>query len=146
MICDSTMTAPAPLPTGEALATLAHELRGPFAAILFAQELQQWLTGASAISLAPDTGSFAGLAPGSENRLAAASGSLGAERRGAGRRPVFDVFVDYRLHREDTGAIHGHRSGFDHADVLREQRDLPPWRGCRRGSERSHGPIRSPTG
>ena len=39
MLCDATMTAPVPLPTGEALATLAHELRDPLAAILIALEL-----------------------------------------------------------------------------------------------------------
>jgi signal transduction histidine kinase len=40
MLSDATMPAPAPLPTGdEALATLAHELRDPLAAILSALEL-----------------------------------------------------------------------------------------------------------
>jgi signal transduction histidine kinase len=39
MFGDSTMPAPAPLPTGEALATLAHELRAPLAAIVMALDL-----------------------------------------------------------------------------------------------------------
>src|SRR5580704_14526790 len=39
MLGNATMPAPAPLPTGEALATLAHELRDPRAAILLALEL-----------------------------------------------------------------------------------------------------------
>jgi len=40
MLVDATMPAPVPLPTGgEALATLAHELRDPLAAILSALEL-----------------------------------------------------------------------------------------------------------
>src|SRR5437660_12925978 len=39
MLGFATMPAPAPLPTGEALATLAHELRDPLAAILSALEL-----------------------------------------------------------------------------------------------------------
>ena len=39
MLGDATMSAPVPLPTGEALATLAHELRDPLAAILLALEL-----------------------------------------------------------------------------------------------------------
>src|SRR5438876_9201394 len=39
MLIDATMPAPAPLPTGEALATLAHELRDPLAAIVSALEL-----------------------------------------------------------------------------------------------------------
>jgi signal transduction histidine kinase len=39
MLGDATMPAPMPVPTGEALATLAHELRDPLAAILFALEL-----------------------------------------------------------------------------------------------------------
>src|SRR5438128_3135779 len=39
MLTDATMPAPVPLPTGEALATLAHELRDPLAAILLALEL-----------------------------------------------------------------------------------------------------------
>ena len=39
MLGDATMPAPVPLPTGEALATLAHELRDPLAAIVLALEL-----------------------------------------------------------------------------------------------------------
>src|SRR5437762_749406 len=39
MLGNATMPAPVPLPTGEALATLAHELRDPLAAILLALEL-----------------------------------------------------------------------------------------------------------
>jgi signal transduction histidine kinase len=39
MLSNATMSAPVPLPTGEALATLAHELRDPLAAILSALEL-----------------------------------------------------------------------------------------------------------
>jgi signal transduction histidine kinase len=39
MLGDPTMPAPAPLPTGDALATLAHELRDPLATILLALEL-----------------------------------------------------------------------------------------------------------
>ena len=39
MLANATMPAPVPLPTGEALATLAHELRDPLAAILSALEL-----------------------------------------------------------------------------------------------------------
>ncbi len=39
MLTDATMPAPVPLPTGEALATLAHELRDPLAAIVLALEL-----------------------------------------------------------------------------------------------------------
>ena len=39
MLADAAMPAPVPLPTGEALATLAHELRDPLAAILLALEL-----------------------------------------------------------------------------------------------------------
>src|SRR4051812_13684293 len=39
MLANATMPAPAPLPTDEALATLAHELRDPLAAILLALEL-----------------------------------------------------------------------------------------------------------
>jgi len=39
MLGDATMPAPVPLPTGEGLATLAHELRDPLAAILLALEL-----------------------------------------------------------------------------------------------------------
>ena len=39
MLADATMPAPVPLPTGEALATLAHELRDPLAAIVSALEL-----------------------------------------------------------------------------------------------------------
>jgi signal transduction histidine kinase len=39
MFGDATMPTPVPLPTGEALATLAHELRDPLAAILSALEL-----------------------------------------------------------------------------------------------------------
>jgi signal transduction histidine kinase len=38
MLSDATMPAPVPLPTDEALATLAHELRDPLAAILLALE------------------------------------------------------------------------------------------------------------
>src|SRR3954453_4444085 len=36
---NATMPAPVPQPPGEALSTLAHELRDPLAAILFALEL-----------------------------------------------------------------------------------------------------------
>jgi signal transduction histidine kinase len=39
MLGNTTMPAPVSLPTGEALATLAHELRDPLAAILLALEL-----------------------------------------------------------------------------------------------------------
>ena len=39
MLGDATMPAPVLLPTGEALATLAHELRDPLAAIVLALEL-----------------------------------------------------------------------------------------------------------
>src|SRR5207248_10878160 len=39
MLADATMPAPVTLPTGEALATLAHELRDPLAAILLALEV-----------------------------------------------------------------------------------------------------------
>src|ERR1700733_14653173 len=39
MLSDATMPAPVLLPTGEALATLAHELRDPLAAIVSALEL-----------------------------------------------------------------------------------------------------------
>src|SRR5580658_1988467 len=39
MLSYATMPAPMPQPTGEALATLAHELRDPLAAILSALEL-----------------------------------------------------------------------------------------------------------
>src|SRR5260370_41569349 len=39
MLGNATMPAPVPLPTGEALATLAHELRDPLAAIVSALEL-----------------------------------------------------------------------------------------------------------
>ena len=39
MLIDATMSAPVPLPTGEALATLAHELRDPLAAIVSALDL-----------------------------------------------------------------------------------------------------------
>src|SRR5260370_42080790 len=39
MLGDGTMPEPVPLPTGEAVATLAHELRDPLAAILLALEL-----------------------------------------------------------------------------------------------------------
>jgi len=39
MLANATMPAPVPLPTGEALATLAHELRDPLAAIVLALEL-----------------------------------------------------------------------------------------------------------
>jgi signal transduction histidine kinase len=39
MLGDSMTTAPAPLPAGEALATLAHELRDPLATILLALEV-----------------------------------------------------------------------------------------------------------
>jgi signal transduction histidine kinase len=39
MLTDVTMPTPMPLPTGESLATLAHELRDPLAAILSALEL-----------------------------------------------------------------------------------------------------------
>ena len=39
MLGNATMPVPMPLPTGEALATLAHELRDPLAAILLALEL-----------------------------------------------------------------------------------------------------------
>ena len=39
MLGDATMPTPVPLPTGEALATLAHELRDPLAAILLVLEL-----------------------------------------------------------------------------------------------------------
>src|SRR5437667_2693161 len=39
MLANATMPAPVPLPTGEALATLAHELRDPLAAILSALEM-----------------------------------------------------------------------------------------------------------
>ena len=39
MLADATLPAPVPLPTGEALATLAHELRDPLAAIILALEL-----------------------------------------------------------------------------------------------------------
>ena len=39
MLSHATMPEPAPLPTGEALATLAHELRDPLAAILLALEV-----------------------------------------------------------------------------------------------------------
>ena len=39
MLANATLPAPVPLPTGEALATLAHELRDPLAAILSALEL-----------------------------------------------------------------------------------------------------------
>src|SRR5262249_19942918 len=39
MLGDAAMHAPVPLPTDEALATLAHELRDPLAAILIALEL-----------------------------------------------------------------------------------------------------------
>src|SRR5437762_8577648 len=39
MLANATMPAPVPLPTGEELATLAHELRDPLAAILSALEL-----------------------------------------------------------------------------------------------------------
>src|SRR5947208_6961512 len=39
MLGYATMPAPVPLPTGEGLATLAHELRDPLAAIVLALEL-----------------------------------------------------------------------------------------------------------
>ena len=39
MLGDATIPAPVLLPTGEALATLAHELRDPLAAIVLALEL-----------------------------------------------------------------------------------------------------------
>src|SRR5207248_6157888 len=39
MLGYATMPAPVPLPTGEALATLAHELRDPLAAIILALDL-----------------------------------------------------------------------------------------------------------
>jgi len=39
MLGDATMPAPVLLPTGQALATLAHELRDPLAAIVLALEL-----------------------------------------------------------------------------------------------------------
>src|ERR1700740_2167132 len=39
MLGNATMPAPVPLPTGEALATLAHELRDPLAAIVLALEV-----------------------------------------------------------------------------------------------------------
>src|SRR5437763_12568237 len=39
MLGNASMPAPVPLPTGEALATLAHELRDPLAAIISALEL-----------------------------------------------------------------------------------------------------------
>ena len=39
MLAEATMPAPVPPPTGEALATLAHELRDPLAAIVLALEL-----------------------------------------------------------------------------------------------------------
>jgi len=39
MLSNASMPAPVPLPTGEALANLAHELRDPLAAILLALEL-----------------------------------------------------------------------------------------------------------
>src|ERR1700752_2012668 len=39
MLAYATMPAPVPLPAGEALATLAHELRDPLAAIVSALEL-----------------------------------------------------------------------------------------------------------
>ena len=42
-----------------------------------------------------------------------------------GARLVFHIFAHHRLSGEDAGTIHGHRPGLDHADVLREQRDLP---------------------
>ncbi len=38
MLSNATIPAPVPLPTGEALATLAHELRDPLAAIVLALE------------------------------------------------------------------------------------------------------------
>ena len=37
----------------------------------------------------------------------------------AGSRSVFDVLADHCLHREDARAVHGYRSGPDHADFLR---------------------------
>src|SRR5258707_14592971 len=39
MLGNATMPTPVPVPTGEALATLAHELRDPLAAIISALEL-----------------------------------------------------------------------------------------------------------
>ena len=39
MLGDAKIPTPVPLPTGEALATLAHELRDPLAAIVFALEM-----------------------------------------------------------------------------------------------------------
>jgi hypothetical protein len=40
MCANSTISAPVPIPFGEALATLAHELRDPLATVVLALDLQ----------------------------------------------------------------------------------------------------------
>ena len=42
-----------------------------------------------------------------------------------GARPVRHLLAHRRLSGEDTRAVHGHWPGGDHADLLRQQRDLP---------------------
>ncbi len=73
----------------------------------------------------------AGMAAGCESQR----GSRGRGGRGfhghswSGR--LLDFFAGRRVHRQDPRALHGHRPGPDHADVLCQQRDLSHRRNAR---------------